>query len=103
MNQHARTADAVETRAAGWLSVGILLGMIGLALLLKLRLDHAIDVHWDEFNFLSQVYEHERGELRRALMTFHVHVFAWLRQVSGNEVDQVIAAQTIGQTIALAE
>jgi hypothetical protein len=70
-----------------------LLALVGLALVLKLRLDHAVDVHWDEFNYLAQIYTHERGELRRVLMTLHVHAFGWLRQVSGNEVDQVIAAR----------
>lgn len=50
-------------------------------------------VNWDEFYFLSQVYEQARGELRIALNTFHVHLFQWLRLIPGGEVNQVVAGR----------
>src|SRR5690606_10392674 len=36
------------------------------------------EVNWDEFHYLSLVFEHRRGELHQALQTFHVHLFSWL-------------------------
>ena len=107
MNEGVREATLRQMHRSAPLPVLVLLGFAAIALLLKLRLNHTIDVHWDEFNFLSQIYRYEGGELRRAFLTFHVHVFGWLRHVSGNEVDQVIAARDwmyalrLGSTLCL--
>ena len=86
------TSDSLA-RWAERLPALALLGFAALALLLKYRLNHAIDVHWDEFNYLTEVYLHQQGELVRALMTFHVHLFRWVPGAAGNEVDQVLAAR----------
>jgi len=77
-----------------WLARALaLLGVGSLALhgLLVLRWN----VNWDEFHYLSYVYEAARGELAYAWATFHVHLFGWLRGVGGTEVDQVLVARGV--------
>ena len=68
---------------------------ITMALLLKLSLVFRLKVQWDEFYFLSQVYSGLRGSLPSQFQNFHVHFFTWLHLVSGNEVDQVLAARIV--------
>lgn len=63
-------------------------------LVLKFRLNRVLNLNWDEFHFLSKIYIHDRGELGDRFMTLHVHLFGWLRWVSDNEVDQLMAART---------
>jgi hypothetical protein len=53
-----------------------------------------ININWDEFRFLSRIYELDRGELGSAFQTFHVELFRWLLGTPGNEADQVIAGRT---------
>ncbi len=54
-----------------------------------------LNISWDEFYFLSQVYEARAGSLVSHLQTLHVHFFQWLSLVSANEVDQIIAARIV--------
>ena len=69
--------------------------LIGLAFALKLHLVFAMNVNWDEFYFLSLVHDYLRGTLTNPLQTVHVHLFTWLPWISGNEVEQVIAARIL--------
>lgn len=46
-------------------------------------------INTDEFFFLSQVYEASRNELRSPLQTFHVHLFSWLTESSGYEIEKI--------------
>lgn len=73
----------------------LLLLLIGAALVARLHLVWVYEVNWDEFLHLSMVYEHERGELPRALQTIYVHLFHWLPHVGPSEIDQVIAARLV--------
>ena len=57
----------LPSRRSEWLPALALLAFVALALLLKFRLDHAIDVHWDEFNYLSKIHTHLRGELHNGV------------------------------------
>lgn len=52
-------------------------------------------VNWDEFYFLSLVYEYERGELSRALQTFHVHLFLWITELPLSEVKQIVIGRLV--------
>lgn len=52
-----------------------------------------INVNWDEFFYLSFVYDHQRGALSSPLQTIQVHLFGWLPWIGGGEVAQVIAAR----------
>ena len=74
--------------------VHVLVGVaIVWTLALKFQLVSSININWDEFLYLSQVLQFDRGELTTAFQTFHVHLFQWLVRVPGNEIDQMLAAR----------
>jgi len=70
-------------------------GVVGLMVLLRFHTLHRLNVHWDEFFFLSKIYSYLRGDLAGALQTGHVHAFTWLRFVADDEIGQIIAARTV--------
>lgn len=53
------------------------------------------NINWDEFFYLSFIYEHQRGVPLNPLQTFHVHLFWWLTSLPGNEVHQIFAARGV--------
>lgn len=53
------------------------------------------EINWDEYFFLSFIYDYQRGEMTSALQTFHVHFFSWLTIIDGDEVDQIEVARLI--------
>jgi len=53
------------------------------------------EINWDEFYYLSFIYQYLNNNLDKALQTFHVHFFSWLELVSNNEVNQIVAARAI--------
>jgi len=73
----------------------ILLCAIALILGLQLHLQFVQKINWDEFYFLSLVHDYQRGDLAKPLQTAHVHFFGWLKYMSPNEVNQIIAARCI--------
>lgn len=73
----------------------ILAALVLTALVLKALLLSRFPIHDDEFHYLSQVYEYERGELQTPFQCFHVHFFGWLSTVGENEVTQIIAARIV--------
>ena len=83
-----------QSKSSDFLNVAIL-SAIGLILALQLHLQFVQKINWDEFYFLSLVYDFERGELSKPLQTAHVHFFGWLKYVSPNEVGQIIAARIV--------
>lgn len=64
-------------------------------LLLQAWLALKLEINWDEFLFLSQIYDYQRGELAAALQTMHVHLLGWITSFPGNEIDQVIAGRFV--------
>jgi len=73
----------------------LLVSAIGLCLAMQAILIFTQEINWDEFYFLSFIYEHQRGELTKALQTFHVHFFGWLPTVGGSEIRQIEAARLV--------
>lgn len=53
------------------------------------------EINWDEFYYLSFIYQYEYGTLSAQLQTFHVHLFNWLKWVSSNEAVQIKAARLV--------
>jgi hypothetical protein len=93
-----------HTRGAGsgWSRVEVM--MLGVAMVvaaIQFPLIYRINIGWDEFHFLSKVYDYHRGELTDALQTFHVHLFGWIPALGGNEVDQVIAGRAVYYVLLL--
>lgn len=76
------------------LHVTILVGAVAVVLAMKIRLLWSINVNWDEFLYLSRVYDFMRGDLAPAFQSFHVQLFRWLPSLAGHEVDKVIAGRT---------
>lgn len=72
-----------------------MLVLIAILLLARLHLVFRLNLNWDEFHYLSYVYEHRWGELSRAWQTFHVHLFGWLSRVPGHEVGQLFVARSL--------
>ncbi len=86
----------VRARAAAILRWGlplVALSLLVFTLVLRGSLVETIGVHWDEYNFLSKAYLVARGELSQPLQTFHGHLFFWLLDPRGNEVEQIITAR----------
>ncbi len=73
----------------------VLAGLVLAGLAVRVNVLGHLNVNWDEFYYLSQVFDHDRGGLTLRLQTFHVHFFGWLARVSGNEVDQIVAARAV--------
>jgi hypothetical protein len=61
----------------------------------KLALLWRINVNWDEFFFLSHVYELTGGRLTLLFQGAYTHLFRWLTWLDGNEVDQILAARLV--------
>ena len=62
---------------------------------LQAYLVFVLEINWDEFHYLSFVYEFQRGEINRALQTIHVHLFAPLLLLEGDEISQVEAGRVV--------
>src|SRR5512145_509091 len=73
----------------------LLISVLITALVVRMNVIANLNINWDEFLYLSQIYEYLRGDLDLKLQTFHVHFFGWLPGVSVNEVDQVIAGRAV--------
>lgn len=89
----AGSAVAIETGLAG---------LVLAALVLRFFLVFRLNVNWDEFYFLSLVHDYLRGTLTLPFQTFHVHLFAWLPKVAGDEMTQILVARLIMATLGLA-
>lgn len=75
--------------------VNILIGFLVLTLFIRIFVASRYEINWDEFHYLSFVYDYINHILSNSLQTFHVHFFTWLPRVSENEVKQIIAARFI--------
>jgi hypothetical protein len=101
----SNASQTLQGRSAGisaWIvrhSDAIMATAIGIALVSKLPLAFRINLHWDEFYFLSMVHDYARGDLATAFQTFHVHLFSWLPHLDG-EVTQIIAARLVMVALA---
>jgi hypothetical protein len=75
-------------------SIGLVATLVGV-IAYKIWLASRLNVNWDEFHFLSYVYERNRGELELLLLTAYTHMFAWLPGMGGNELDQIVVARYV--------
>jgi hypothetical protein len=102
----ADTAGARAGRPAGaaaWIwrrADAVLATAVAAACALKVLLAFRINVHWDEFYYLTFVHEHARGELAVRHQTLHVHLFSWLPRIE-SEIGQVIAGRLVMAMLAM--
>ena len=73
----------------------IFLLLIFILLVTNFLLVQKININWDEFNYLSSIYNYQSGRPIPTIQSFHVHFFGWLKNIDGNEIDQIIAARYI--------
>lgn len=71
----------------------VILFLIALCLGLQLHLQLVQKINWDEFYFLSLIYDHQRGDLAKPLQTLHVHLFGWLSKIGKDEIEQIVIAR----------
>lgn len=74
-----------------------------IALAVRFALVFRLNINWDEFYFLSLVHDHLRGTLTSPFQTFHVHLFAWLPAVFGDEIAQILAARAVMATLVIVD
>ncbi|AZO29913.1 hypothetical protein [Mesorhizobium sp. M1B.F.Ca.ET.045.04.1.1] len=60
------------------------------------------EINWDEFHFLSLVFEYKRASLSLALQTFHVHLFSWLTLLPTDEIGAIAIARCLMWLLHLA-
>ncbi|QSX40437.1 glycosyltransferase family 39 protein [Shewanella cyperi] len=72
-----------------------LTGLLCLALAGRLYVGCRYEINWDEFYYLSLIYDHLRGDLSYGLQTFHVHLFSWVTWLPENEAEQIIALRLL--------
>lgn len=72
---------------------------IVLCLALQLHLQFIQKINWDEFFYLSKIYDYQRRDLVHALQSFHVHLFGWLPALGGDEVSRIKAARLVMWTL----
>ncbi|MFP4473151.1 MAG: glycosyltransferase family 39 protein [Candidatus Omnitrophota bacterium] len=75
---------------------GILAGIVT-----KIHLAFQLNIHWDEFYFLSRIYEYLRGGPVGVFQTFHVHLFSWLTALPFYESGQVVAGRMVMVVLAV--
>lgn len=96
-NASSEPTSALETsptRAQNALAAATLLAIVGL-LLFKVRLADRLNINWDEFYFLSNVYALLRGELSDLMQSGYTHLFTWVALVGGDEVAQIGEARLV--------
>lgn len=100
VNSQPASNGYVETPSLFWEK--LLLSLLVFAVISRIFIMARYEVNWDEFYYLSFVYQYLNNNLDKALQTFHVHFFSWLELVSNNEVNQIVAARAIMLLLQLA-
>lgn len=91
----APTSERAPGDGAHSAVVAVLAVALAVVWVARLWLLPTLNVNWDEFYFLSQVHALARGELSAPYLTFHAHLFGFVRHVADNEVDQVLALRVV--------
>ena len=73
----------------------VILMTIGLILVFQLQLQFTQKVNWDEFFYLSHIYDAQAGRLDKTLQMGHVYLFRWLPFWPGGEMAQI----TVGRVV----
>ena len=68
---------------------------IAAVLAMQLWLAFNLAINWDEFFYFSEVARFVGGEDPRPLQTLHVRLFAWLTQLPGTAIDQIVAGRLV--------
>ena len=88
------STDLTEYRM-GPVPTRIAIAFVLLAIAYKMVVVSQINVNWDEFYFLSHVYALRRGQLDQLFQGGYTHLFTWVTNIPGMEVDQIVAARRL--------
>ncbi len=72
--------------------IAVIAGII-VSLALQLYLQFTQKINWDEFYYLAQIYDYQRGGLSQPLQTFQVYLFGWLTLLGGSEIEKIVVAR----------
>jgi len=72
-----------------------LLALLIAQLTLNWLLLRRLNIHWDEFHYLGQLFEYERGEPLSRFQTFHVHLLSWIAGLGGTELSKILAGRYV--------
>lgn len=62
---------------------------IAFILSLQLYLQFIQKINWDEFFYLSHIYEAQNGQLDKTLQMAHIYLFGWITKIPGGEMVQI--------------
>jgi hypothetical protein len=95
----ASSADTISYprayRALLWLACALPLAACSAILVTKFVVVGRINIHWDEFLYLSGVHRAARSELSEFLQTAYTHLFQWLTRLDADEVGQIVVARLL--------
>ncbi len=84
----------MNLREARYLDVSLLAVTILVILGIQVFFLIHFNINWDEFYFLSLVFEYSNGTLSRSLQTFHVHLFGWMSSLGWDEIRLILLGRT---------
>ena len=64
-----------------------------LFIVLQLWFAFFLNINWDEYYFLSQIYDFRMGRLAMPMQTFHVELLEWLTALPLSEPDQIVVGR----------
>jgi hypothetical protein len=88
---------SLKTNLAGKrsLELAILAGVVLVILGVQVFFLVNFNINWDEFLYLSFVFEYSSGTLSRALQTFHVHLFGWMTDLEADEIQLALLGRSV--------
>ena len=72
-----------------------LLAALALILALQLHLQFVQKINWDEFFYLSHIYDAQNGRVDKVLQMAHAYIFGTLTHIPGGEMAQIRAGRVI--------
>ena len=54
-----------------------------------------LNINWDEFLYLSLIFEYSNGTLSKSLQTFYVHFLTWITNLDWDEVQLILLSRTL--------
>lgn len=94
-NSAATMSYAKAYRTVPWLAWALPLAACAAIVVTKFLLVGRINIHWDEFFYLSGVHQAARGELTQVLQGAYVHLFQWLMRLDADEVGQIVVTRAL--------
>ncbi len=73
--------------------IRLISGFIALLIAMQFWLAYRLNIHWDEYFFLSHIHTFLQERPLAPFQTFHVHLLAWVAMLPISEADQIVAGR----------